>query len=223
MYTFSEFCEKVGLHRNTILNLEKQGIIKPLRTPGGFRRFTDEHVKQVFEYFYKSKKEVKKEHKKTIVYCRVSTGKQKEYLKNQISMCKEFAAKNGITVDEVIFDISSSFNFKRKGLMKIIDMIISYQIDKIIIYDIDRLSRIAYSLFEELFRKFNVEIIIVDKSSEKSPDKIDEIKDELISFIHYITSKIYGRRSYKKKLEQISEEIKKYSIKDVDESFSENK
>jgi predicted site-specific integrase-resolvase len=108
----TEFCEKVGLHRSTVINLEKKGIIKPLRTPGGVRRFTDEHVKQVYEYYYR-KNVSNMNNKRVVVYCRVSTKKQEDYLKNQIEACKNFAISNGLVVTDVITDIASSFNFSR--------------------------------------------------------------------------------------------------------------
>ena len=201
MYTMTEFCEKVGLHRSTVINLEKKGIIKPLRTPGGVRRFTDEHVKQVYEYYYR-KNVSNMNNKRVVVYCRVSTKKQEDYLKNQIEACKNFAISNGLVVTDVITDIASSFNFSRKGLNKLIELICKYEVSHVIIYDEDRLSRIAFKLFETLFKQFNVELIVVDKVNN-SKEKLDEITSELVSFIHYITSKIYGKRNYKKYLDKI--------------------
>ena len=79
---------------------------------------------------------------------------------------------------------------------------INNEIKYVIVYDIDRLSRIAFDLFEQLFKHYGVEIIVVDQS-ETSIETRDEILKELVSFIHYITSKLYGKRSYKKKLHEM--------------------
>jgi len=68
------------------------------------------------------------------------------------------------------------------------------QVDKVIFYSKNRLSRIAFELFENLFAKYGAKIEIVDNSDK---EQIKDAVEELISFIHYITSKIYGSRSYK--------------------------
>ena len=202
MYSMKEFCKKVGLHRTTILKLEKMGIIEPLRTPGGERRFTDEHVRQVYAYY--GNKNIAKKEKRVVIYARVSTQHQKDFLKNQIETCKQFALTRGMTVTDVITDVASSFNFNRKGLKQLLDLVFSYEVSHVIIFDIDRLSRIAYNLFESIFKRYGTEIIVVDRTLD-TPDKIDEITQELVSFIHYTTSKIYGKRRYKSKLQELVE------------------
>jgi predicted site-specific integrase-resolvase len=207
-----EFCKKVGLSRMTVLKLEKEGVITPLKTPSGHRRFTDEHVRQVFEYKIGKVPNTKK----TVIYCRVSTKKQEEFLNNQIEACKQFCYANGYTVDDIIVDVASSFNFARKGLSKLLDMVIKSEIGRVIIYDKDRLSRIAFDLFKNLFGKFGVEIIVLNSAITDSD--IDEITSELVSFIHYITSKIYGRRCYIK----FKEKLCRGEVKDEANSKNRN-
>ena len=202
MYSMKQFCEKVGLHRTTVLRLEELGIIKPLRTPGGVRRFTDEHVRQVFAYYGSRKPEASK--KKTVIYARVSTNHQKEFLKNQIEACKQFCAAKGWHVDEVITDTASSFNFGRKGLQRLLDLVTSSSVERVVVFDADRLSRIAFNFFDDLFKRFGAQVIVVDQALN-SPEKLDEVTQELISFIHYITSKIYGRRRYRDRIKSFAE------------------
>jgi len=201
MYSMKDFCKKVGLHRTTVLKLEERGIITPLRTPGGQRRYTDEHVRKVYEYYHNKGRVISDDAKLNIIYCRISTRNQRDFLDNQIQACKNFAISKGLTISDVIVDVASSFNFKRPGLKKLLDLICDYKVANVIIYDEDRLSRIAFDLFKTLFERFNTQIIVVDKSI--SSEKIDNITNELISFIHYITSKIYGKRSYRKFIDKI--------------------
>jgi putative resolvase len=199
----SEFAEKVGLHPQTVRGMIKRGEIKPYITPSGQYRFTEEHIKQVLGIKGKDNR------KETVIYARVSTQKQKKYLDNQVEVCRNFLASKGYSVDEVITDVESPFNFKRKGLSKLLDKCFDGEVGTICIYSKDRLSRIAYNLFEEILKRLRVEILIVDKSESLATDEqLKDAVEEMINFIHYITSKIYGSRSYKrKKIEKCIKEV----------------
>jgi len=187
-----EFAKKLGVTPLTIRRWIYKGLLKPLKTPTGRYRFTEEHLKQALTMKGKTFP------RKTVIYARVSTSKQKEYLQNQVELCKNYAVSKGYSIDEVITDIASSFNFKRKGLNKLLDLVIKGEVERIIVYSKDRLSRIAYDLFESLFNRYGTSLEIIDNSETLHNDlQLKDAVEELISFIHYITSKIYGSRSYK--------------------------
>jgi len=189
----SEFAKRVGLHPQTVRAMIKRGEIKPFITPSGQYRFTEEHVKQVLGI-------EEERNGKTVIYARVSTQKQKEYLQNQVEVCKQFLVSKGLQVDEIITDTASSFNFKRKGLNKLLDMCFDGEVKTICVYSKDRLSRVAYDLFEQILKRLGIEVLTVDNSEKLTTDEqLKDAVEEMISFIHYITSKIYGSRSYKKK------------------------
>ncbi len=198
----SEFAEKVGLHPQTVRAMIKRGELKPYITPSGQYRFTEEHVKQVLGI-------EEERNGKTVIYARVSAQKQKEYLQNQVEVCKQFLASKGLQVDEIITDVASSFNFKRKGLNKLLDMCFDGEVKTICVYSKDRLSGVAYDLFEQMLKRLGVEVLIVDNSERLATDEqLKDAVEEMISFIHYITSKIYGSRSYKrKKIEKCIKEV----------------
>ena len=146
---------------------------------------------------------------KILIYVRVSTQKQKAYLDNQVEVCKQFLASKGLQIDDVITDIASSFNFRRKGLGRLLDLCFGGEVEKVCIYSKDRLSRVAYELFEQILKRLGVEVFVVDNSEKLSTDEqIRDAVEEMVSFIHYITSKIYGSRGYKKKkIERCIKEI----------------
>ena len=198
----SEFARRIGVHPITVRRMIKRGVLKPLVTPSGQYRFTEEHIKQALGL---------KENKngKIVVYARVSTQKQKDYLDNQVEVCKRFLASKGMQIDEVITDVASSFNFKRKGLNKLLDMCFNGDVKAVCVYSKDRLSRVAYDLFEQILKRLGVDVLIVDKSESLTTDEqLKDAVEEMISFIHYITSKIYGSRSYKrKKIERCIKEV----------------
>ena len=201
--SIGEFAKRVGVSPLTVRRWIYAGKLKPLKTVSGRYRFTDEHLKQALSFKGKPLP------RKTVIYARVSTPKQKDYLENQINLCKQYAVSKGYSIDEVITDTASSFNFKRKGLNKLLDLVLSGEVDRVILYSKDRLSRIAFELFENLFAKYGTKIEVVDNSENlHSQEQIKDAVEELISFVHYITSKIYGSRSYKnQKLKKCVREV----------------
>jgi len=194
-FSISEFAQLTGLSIPTIRYYIEKGIIKPYRTKGGHYRFDKSMAKQIFQHTDKEEKKTGK----NIIYAKVSTQKQKDYLNNQVQICKEFAIKNGYQIDEVITDVASPFNFNRKGLDKLIDMVVKEEVSNVIVYSKDRLSRIAFDLIEKIFSYHDCNIVVLDKTEKAhSKEEIEDLTEELVSFIHYITSKIYGKRRYKK-------------------------
>jgi putative resolvase len=72
---------------------------------------------------------------KKICYCRLSSRKQREDLKNQIEVMK-----NKFPTYEIISDIGSGLNYNREGLKKIIDYAINGKLEILIIAYIDWLE-----------------------------------------------------------------------------------
>ena len=66
--------------------------------------------------------------------------------------------------------------------------------------------RFGYELFEELFKKYNFKILIID-SSESNKSKEKEFADNLISIIYYFSMKLYSSRSYKQKVKKAEDNL----------------
>ena len=78
-------CEEIyRISRISLINYEKKGLITPVRTPGGIRRYRVEDIEQILGIIRKENNN----DRKTILYTRVSTRKQEEYLKNQVKRQK---------------------------------------------------------------------------------------------------------------------------------------
>ena len=83
----------------------------------------------------------KKPTKRNICYCRVSTSSQKEDLERQVEF---FRCK--YPNHEIIKDIGSGLNFKRKGFNSILDFAIKGDIGEVVVTHKDRLGRIGFEL-----------------------------------------------------------------------------
>ena len=184
--------------RPSLTKYLKQGKLKAKLLDNGYYDYEE---KSVYDFLNKDI------NRKTVIYARVSTKKQKNDLKNQIELLKNFCFQNGYTINEVYSDIASGITFENRiDLFKLIDEIINNKIEKIIITYKDRLSRIGFDFFKTLFNKFGCEIIVISEVGSNKLDR-EEIFDEIISLLHCYSMKIYSKRKNDKIKELIKELI----------------
>jgi len=133
--------------------------------------------------------------RKKICYCRVSSIGQKEDLERQVNYMKEH-----YPTYEIIKDIGSGLNFKRKGLNKIIKEAISGEIEEIVVAYKDRLSRFGYDLIELLVVEYSKgKITVLNKREINSQE---EIMEDLMQIMNVYVAKINGSRKYSKNIKK---------------------
>ena len=120
--------------------------------------YSDEQLNQVIN--------VKPKNRITIGYCRVSSHKQKDDLERQIDNVKTYLLAKGQPF-EIISDIGSGINYKKKGLQELIRRISQNQVEKVVVLYKDRLLRFGFELIEYIASLYNCEIEIID-NTEKS-------------------------------------------------------
>jgi len=122
----------------------------------------------------------------------VSSYKQKDDLQRQVDyMISQFPEA------EVIKDIGSGINFKRKGLKTILESAINGDKLKIVVAHKDRLCRFGFDLIEWLIQRNAGEIMVLSKS-ELSPES--ELTQDLLTILHVFSCRMHGLRSYKDKI-----------------------
>ena len=187
------------VHRQTLYNYKRKGIIKAKVLSTGRIDYDKEDVYKLANINIR---------RKSVLYCRVSTKNQKKDLLNQEETLKLFCNKNGIQIEGSYKDIGSGINFERQQFQQLLLEILDYKIEKIFITYRDRLSRLSFNLFKQLFEKFGCEIIILNDIDSQSDSKIieKEIFQEIIDLIHCFTMKIYSNRR-KEKLKLIEKQL----------------
>ena len=136
--------------------------------------------------------------RKTYIYSRVSTSKQKSDLQNQIDTLKGFCFSRGYKIDGIFSDVASGISFdKRFEFFKLLDEIVSGNVERVVITYKDRMSRVGFDLFYFLFKKYNCEILVM---SEVGSPKLDseEIFEEIVSLLHCFSMKMYSKRKMDK-------------------------
>lgn len=136
------------------------------------------------------------EAKKTICYSRVSTHDQKKDLGIQTQVLEQYVKEKNYSNIEYINDIGSGLNYKKKGLTKLIKLILNNQIDKIILVHKDRLLRFGSDLLINIANHFGVETVILN---EKNQSFEETLSSDVLEIITVFSAKLYGRRSNKNK------------------------
>lgn len=196
-----EVLELLQITRPTLTKYVKQGWIKVNVLPNGRYDYDEESVYKLFN---------KGVQRKTYIYARVSTLKQKKDLENQIQLLKQFCFNNGYTVSKIFSDIASGISFeKRKDFFKMLDDILAGKVERVVITYKDRLSRVGFELFYHLFRKYNCEIVVM---SEIGCEKLDseEIFEEIVSLLHCYSMRLYS----KGKIQKIKNILKERDVED---------
>ncbi len=195
MYRVKEFAKLVGKSPSTLRRWEREGKIKPSRSQGNQRYYTDKDLQIALNI------EAANQKGKIIVYCRVSSRSQIPELDRQVIAMEEFGRGRGLAVDEWIKEIGGGLNFKRKKFLKLMRQIRLGEVEILVIAHKDRLVRFAYDFIEEFASWYGCEIIVANQES-LSPQQ--EMVEDLMSIIHCFSCRLYGLRSYKKQIRQIA-------------------
>lgn len=190
-YSIGQFAKEIGKTTKTLRNWDKEGKLKPARVEqSGYRYYSQEQL----NHFLGLKQENQRQ-KKIIGYCRVSSVKQKDDLERQIEYVKLYMYAKGYSF-EIITDIGSGINYNKKGLHQLLDMVISSEVEKIVVLYKDRLIRFGYELIEYLCHKLGTEIEIID-TTEKTEQQ--ELVEDLVQIITVFSCKLQGKRANKAK------------------------
>jgi predicted site-specific integrase-resolvase len=187
----------LNITRQTLTSYVKSGKVRVITKPNSFYEYNEDDVYGLIGITGE---------RESVIYCRVSTQKQKQDLINQEESLNAFCAKNGVVINDRFIDIGSGINYDRKEFNRLLDKIMEYKVKAIYISYKDRLSRISFDLFSKLFLQFGCHIIVINDTENKQTIE-QEIFSEIISLLHCFSMKMYSSRR-KKKLELIKEDLK---------------
>ena len=186
-YSINEFSKILGVSTQTLRNWDNNGKLHPHHTSSnGYRYYSHEQLNQVMN--------IKPNlNRKIIGYCRVSSHKQKDDLERQIENMRMYLISQGKPF-EIISDIGSGINYKKKGLKQLLKLITQNKVDKIVVLYKDRLLRFGFELVEYIASLYNCEIEIVD-TTKKSEQQ--ELVEDLVQIITVFSCKLQGKRANK--------------------------
>ena len=176
-------------HRNTLLSWEKQGILHPIRTPGGRRRYRKEEIERLLSLGLEAHSE--RPRPRTLLYARVSTKKQEAFLQNQIARLEAFARERG-WVYEVVAEVASGVNENRRGLLKVLNRAKNGELERVVVEYEDRLARFGLEYIRRFLEAFGVELLVLN--GKESEEVHRELGEDLVAVVSSFAARIYGRR-----------------------------
>jgi putative resolvase len=194
LYTLKEAKKLLGVTTKTIQRWDKEGKIRVVRTVGGRRRIPESEIKRILGL---------KEERVVVGYARVSSTTQKDDLERQKQLLHSYAKDKGYDKIQILSDVGSGLNEKRKGFLKLLEMVAERKVSKVIIVYEDRLTRFGFETLKKLFQAFGTEIEVI--YSEENPR--EELVEDLITVVSHFAGKLYGMRSHK--YEEVVEGVKK--------------
>ncbi len=181
-----EASKLLGVQPQTLRRWEAAGLIVPAkRTPKGTRLYSLQDLLDMNDKTLP-----------TIGYARVSSNDQKEDLERQHAVLESYCHKNGWQT-EIIRDLGSGMNYKKKGLLQLLDLIVNGQISRLVITHKDRLLRFGTDLIFRICEIKGIEVVIINKGDQPSFE--EELTQDVMEIMTVFCAKLYGRGSHKSK------------------------
>ena len=133
-------------------------------------------------------------HARTVLYARVSSHDQRGDLDRQVSRLTEWATSSGLSVDEVVTEVGSGMNGRRRKLARVLaDPTAAI----IVVEHRDRLARFGVEHLEAALSAQGRRVAVVD-SGEVEDDLVRDMTEVLTSFC----ARLYGRRGARNRAEK---------------------
>jgi predicted site-specific integrase-resolvase len=178
--------EFLGLSTTTLRKYADEGKIKSIRTPSGQRLFDVESFQRGQNGSATSIA--------VVCYCRVSSNKQRDDLARQVQFMRDRYPSA-----EIIQDIGSGLNFKRKGLQSLLVRLMRGDQLQIVVTCRDRLCRFGFELFEFMVQQNGGKLLVLDQSVH-CPES--ELTADLLAILHVFSCRMHGLRSYRKAIQE---------------------
>ena len=180
-----EAAKILGVTPQTLRRWEREGTLVPDRKTEGNTRYYD---------LDKILNTSASETDLTIGYARVSSHDQKADLQRQEEVLSSYCASRGWTY-EVICDLGSGMNYRKKGLKRLIDLILERKMRRLVLTHKDRLLRFGAELIFSLCAVRQIEVVMINQGEELSFEQ--ELAQDVLEIITVFSVRLYGSRSRK--------------------------
>lgn len=175
-YTTGEVADLFQVSTKTIQKWDNKGVLKFERSPTNRRVLPKETL---IEYL-KSKNMFYEDEtlsKRDVIYARVSSyGQPKQ---NDLDRQVDYILSNRADLKNVLIfkEVKSIFDSKRKKLLKLINMILNDEVNRIFITHKERLVGLGFEYIEAICKHYDVEIIVMQSEQDNKSVKQELEKD----------------------------------------------
>jgi putative resolvase len=170
----SEWAARNGVHYQTAWTWAKEGRmpVPVVQTPSGTWLVVEPAAEP---------------HGRVVAYCRVSSADQKGDLDRQVSRVVQAATGMGLPVAEVVAEVGSGLNGRRRKLHRVLS---DPKAVTIVVEHRDRLARFGVEHLEAALSASGRRLVVLDPE-ETTDDLVRDITEVLTS----MCARLYGRRS----------------------------
>jgi len=190
--SIGEAAAMLGVSMQTLRRWDKEGKLACERTPAGHRRYLASEVATFNPLGIKAEPLTLP----TIAYARVSSHDQKKSLERQIKVLEMYCASHGWQY-KVLSDLGSGMDYEKKGLVELLDRIVSGEVGRLVLTHKDRLLRFGAEIVFAICETKNVEIVIINQGDERSFE--EELADDVQEIVTVFSARLYGARSHRNK------------------------
>jgi predicted site-specific integrase-resolvase len=193
-------CEFYGVTGNTLRNWADNNKVRYKRNPSGNR-----------VYWISSELSGTNQEKKGYIYARVSSSKQKDDLARQVEK-----SQSEYPNFEVVKDIASGLNYKRRGLLKLLEQSNRGLVSHVVVSSKDRLCRFGFELLEWQFLQNDTKLVVLE-NIDKTPEQ--EFTEDILAILQVFACRWNGKRRYNIENKKSTTEIDiiaKTKVKDME-------
>jgi putative resolvase len=183
-----EAAKALGVSVTTLRRWEAAGKAIAEHTAGGHRRYD---LAKLRPELFRTAEEADR---RTVAYARVFSHDQKDDLERQKQVLELYCVRQGWTF-EVIADLGSGMNYRKKGLKRLLDAIIDGQIGRLVITHEDRLLRFGAELVFAICEAKHVEVVILNQGEDTTFE--EDLAKDVLEIITVFSARLYGARSGK--------------------------
>ena len=132
--------------------------------------------------------------RRTLAYARVSSHDQKADLERQKQVLELYCARQGWTF-EVISDLGSGMNYRKKGLKRLVAAILDGSVGRLVVTHKDRLLRFGAELVFAICEAKGVEVVILNRGEDTSFE--EDLAKDVLEIVTVFSARLYGSRSHR--------------------------
>lgn len=212
LLSISKAAAYLNISKATINRWQAQGILHPIYTPGGHRRFLESDLRAAMGL---DSAVTSGTAKRAIVYARVSTRKQADVgnLQRQKERLVTHAVERGYQTVAILTEIASGLNERRPRLLQALQQVAEGKADIILVEYQDRLARFGFEYLRFFVNAFGGCLEVLAEPTGKTAN--EELVDDLIAIVTSFSARIYGQRG-ERVARQVKETLEKALYDDPD-------
>lgn len=197
--SIGEAAKSLGVSISTLRRWETEGRLKPERTPAGHRRYDLTEIEALAARVAPTRA-----NDRTIAYARVSSQDQRDDLERQKQVLELYCAGKGWNF-EILSDLGSGMNCRKKGLVRLLNLLVEGEIKRLVVTHKDRLLRFGAELVFAVCEMKHVEVVIINQGEDSSFE--EDLAEDVLEIIAVFSARLYG--SHSKKNKKLLEGMKK--------------